>query len=322
MRHHVAPMHCRHIFSVVVEQLGRDRPEIAPLAEFIKITRKAYSYAKLLKLRVVNKDRLFTIDNLKKSIKNLQDVMFLLDQAYKRMAQFCQNLPPLFEQSNLSDFVDFMLEYFEVQTGQHNSFTDVLYSLLDEACEVLNLKQTGNVIQGDVLQASNNDEGWISKGEIPGGGSGRSHFTVMIGLVSLNMAQVCLCLPHSICVLRKPVFPVPQVTVRRSMPRSLDSYSTASQLVRILEQLLGPRTQQTPTDFLQTNFLQTNSMQTNSMQINSLQTNSMQITRLNTLTRCSRTKGWKISLRSCPVGPLLAIFPEIYRTIPELSLQI
>merc|ERR1711888_426932 len=163
MRHHVAPVHCGHIFSVVVGQLGRNRPEIAPLAEFIKITKKAYCYAKLLKLRVVNKDRLFTIDNLKKSIKNLQDVMLLLDQAYKRMAQFCQNLPPLFEQSNLSDSVDFMLEYFEVQTGQHNSFTDVLYSLLDEACEVLNLKQTGNVIQDDVLQASNNDEGWISK---------------------------------------------------------------------------------------------------------------------------------------------------------------
>ena len=181
--------------------------------------------------------------------------MFLLDQSYKKMAQFCENLPPLFEQPDLTDFVDLILEYFEVQTGQHKTFTDVLYSLLDEACEILNLKQTGNVIQDDVLQASNDDEGWISKGGTPGGGSGRSHFTVMIGLVSLNMAQVCLCLPHSICVLRKLVFPVPQVTVRKSMSRSLDSYSTASQLVRILEQLLGPRTQQTLTDFLQTNFL-------------------------------------------------------------------
>ena len=164
MRHHVAPVHCRHVFSVMLGQLGHDRPEVAPLAEFIKVTRKAYSYAKLLKLRVVNKDRLFTVDNLKKSIKNLQDVMFLLDQSYKKMAQFCENLPPLFEQPDLSGFVDLILEYFEVQTGQHKTFTDVIYLLLDQALEILNLKQAGNVIQDNVLQASKDDEGWMSRG--------------------------------------------------------------------------------------------------------------------------------------------------------------
>ena len=168
MRHHVAPVHCRHIFSVVVGQLGRDRPEVAPLAEFIKITRKAYSYAKLLKLRVVNKDGLFTVDNLKKSVKNLQNVMFLLDQSYKKMAEFCGNLPPLFEEPDLSGFVDLILDYFEVGTGQHKTFTDVLYALLDQALEILakpDLKQAGNVIPDNILQASKDNEGWVPGGE-------------------------------------------------------------------------------------------------------------------------------------------------------------
>ena len=115
-----------------------------------------------------------------------------------------------------------------------------------------------------------------------------------------NLAQVCLRLPDLMCVLRtKLVFSVPQVTVRKSMSmsRSLDRYSTAGQLLRILKQLLSPRTQQTLTG-------------------------SMQVTRRDTVTRCFHTKGWRISLQSYPVVLLLTISPEKYRIIHELSLQI
>ena len=168
--------------------------------------------------------------------------MFLLDQSYKKMAQFCENLPPLFEQPDLSDFVDLILEYFEVQTGQHKTFTDVIYLLLDQALEILDLKQAGNVVQDNILQASKDDEGWISGGEE----SRRLHFMSITSLVSLsldngsNLAQVCLPHPEITCVLRtKLVLLISLVMVQKSMSRFPDRYLTPGQLLRILKQLSG-----------------------------------------------------------------------------------
>ena len=66
MRDFVSPVHYKHAFSIIIKQLGHQRPEVALLAEFVELTRRTYSYAKLLKLRVINKDGLFTVDNLKK----------------------------------------------------------------------------------------------------------------------------------------------------------------------------------------------------------------------------------------------------------------
>ena len=117
LRHFVAPVHCKHPFAVMIEQLGSQRPEVVPLAEFVSLTRRAYSHAKILKIRITNKDGLFTLDDLAKSTKNLQNFMNLLDQSYAKMAEFAIDLPPLFHSPDLKGFVDLLQDYFEVATG-------------------------------------------------------------------------------------------------------------------------------------------------------------------------------------------------------------
>ena len=137
MRDFVSPVHCKHAFNVMIKQLGPRRPEVTLLAEFVRLTRRSYSHAKLLKLRMINKDGLFTRDDLERSVNDLQNFMFLLDQSYNKMSEFCDNLPPLFQTPDLSRFVGLLLDYFEPGTGQHKEFTDILDMLLDQVVEVL-----------------------------------------------------------------------------------------------------------------------------------------------------------------------------------------
>ena len=47
LRHFVALVHCKHAFAVMIEQVGCQRPEMILLAEFVRLTRRAYSHAKL-----------------------------------------------------------------------------------------------------------------------------------------------------------------------------------------------------------------------------------------------------------------------------------
>ena len=49
MRDFVSPVHDKHPFNVMIKQLG-PRPEVTLLTEFVRLTRKSYSHAKLLKL--------------------------------------------------------------------------------------------------------------------------------------------------------------------------------------------------------------------------------------------------------------------------------
>ena len=168
MRDFVSPVHCKHAFNVMIKQLGPRRPEVTLLAEFVRLTRRSYSHAKLLKLRMINKDGLFTRDDLKRSVNDLQNFMFLLDQSYNKMSEFCDNLPPLFQTPNLSRFVGLLLDYFEPGTGQHKEFTDILDMLLDQAVEVLSKFDSKHEKNGDpnnVLQGSQDNVGGASGGE-------------------------------------------------------------------------------------------------------------------------------------------------------------
>ena len=166
MRNFVSPVHCAHPFNVMIEQLG-PRPETTLLIEFVRLTRRAYSHAKMLKIRITNENGLFTFNDLAKSTKNLQDFMFLLDQSYGKVAEFAINLPPLFDNPDFLGFVDLLQDYFEVATGQHRSFTSVLYQLLDQATDMLSGADPGqgeNVLPTDTPPTINDGGGWSSGG--------------------------------------------------------------------------------------------------------------------------------------------------------------
>ena len=60
MRHFSSPVHCKHLFNVMVQQYGPQRPEIKGLAEFCSLTKRTYLQAKLLKIRMENRDNLFS----------------------------------------------------------------------------------------------------------------------------------------------------------------------------------------------------------------------------------------------------------------------
>ena len=129
MRDFVSPVHCAHPFNVMIKELG-PRQEVALLTEFVRLTRKSYSHAKLLKLRMINKNSVFTRDDLEKGVNNLQNLMHLLDQSYNKVSEFCNDLPPLFQTPDLSRFVDLLVDYFEPAIGQHKEFTNILEMLL------------------------------------------------------------------------------------------------------------------------------------------------------------------------------------------------
>ena len=137
MRNFVSPVHCKHVFNVMLKQVGPQRPEMKILGEFCCLTRRTYLHAKLVKIRIENKDELFSIKDLEKSVNNLQGYMYELKQSFQKMCKFCCNLPPFFDNPDLSEFVNLLLDYFMEGTGQHSEFVDVLTSLLDEGLEIL-----------------------------------------------------------------------------------------------------------------------------------------------------------------------------------------
>ena len=120
MEKFLSPVHCKHVFNVMLEQVGPQRPEMKDLAEFCCLTRRTYLQAKLLKIRMENKDGLFSVKDIQKCLNNVQQYMFELKQSFYKMCNFCCSLPPFFDNPDLSNFVDLLLDYFTEITGQHS----------------------------------------------------------------------------------------------------------------------------------------------------------------------------------------------------------
>ena len=137
MKKFISPIHCKHVFNVMLEQFGPQRPELKDLAEFCHLTRKVYLRAKLLKVRMENKDGLFSAKDVQKCLNEVQQYMFELKQSFSKMCIYCCSLPPFFDNPDLAKFVDLLLDYFEESTGQHSQFTDVISLLVDQALEAL-----------------------------------------------------------------------------------------------------------------------------------------------------------------------------------------
>ena len=137
MRHFQTPVHCKHVFNVMVRQFGPQRPEMKDLAEFCDLSRKVYLRAKLLKIRMENKDGLFSAKHVQKCLNEVQQYTFELKQSFTKMCIYCCNLPAFFDNPGLSKFVDLLLDYFDESTGQHTQFTEVISSLIDQALEAL-----------------------------------------------------------------------------------------------------------------------------------------------------------------------------------------
>ena len=137
MERFMTPIHYKHVFNIMLRQFGPQRPEMKGLAEFCELSNKVYLRAKLLKIRLENKDGLFSAKNVQKSLNDLQQYFFELKQSFSKMSAYCCNLPPFFDNPDLTKFVDLLLNYFDQATGQHSQFTEVISSLVDQALEVL-----------------------------------------------------------------------------------------------------------------------------------------------------------------------------------------
>ena len=240
MRDFVSPVHCAHPFNVIIEQLG-PRPETTLLIEFVRLTRRAYSHAKMLKIRITNENGLFTFNDLAKSTKNLQDFMFLLDQSYGKVAEFAINLPPLFDNPDFLGFVDLLQDYFEVATGQHRSFTSVLYQLLDQATDMLSGADPGqeeSVLPTDTPLTINDGGGWSPGGAWSSGGGAKQTVTLS------NRSGVPHDVPKSEQLKSRVQLPGAQQTVRVTQPTGSAGFAADPDLnVKVLDpaRQLGPK---------------------------------------------------------------------------------
>ena len=52
MEKFLSPVHCKHVFNVMLKQVGPQRPEMKILGEFCCLTRRTYLHAKLVKIRI------------------------------------------------------------------------------------------------------------------------------------------------------------------------------------------------------------------------------------------------------------------------------
>ena len=140
MRGYDTPIHEQHPFIQLLRSLGPTRPELKVLATFIKFCRKVYQNGKFLKAYVDGKFTLRHIETYHaKATNNLYELRLLFEQ----MVKFVHDIPPVLEQGQYDDVVDQLQLYFDISTGLHKQFTNVIHFWVDKAGEILTSSNLG-----------------------------------------------------------------------------------------------------------------------------------------------------------------------------------
>ena len=137
MRFHLSPVHEQHAFVQLVHMLGPTRPELKPLSDFIKFTRKVFQNGKFLRRLVENRDNKFTLKQVEeyhdKATNNLNQLRLLFEQ----MFDFVHIPPTILEEVQFQETLDQIQTYFDPQTELHKQFLEPIHHWVDQAFELL-----------------------------------------------------------------------------------------------------------------------------------------------------------------------------------------
>ena len=105
MRYHASPVHEQHAFVQLVRMLG-PRPELKPLADFIKFTRKVFQNGKFLRAFVENLDNKFTLKQVEAYHNKATNNLYQLKILFEQMFDFVHIPPPILEEIQFEETLD------------------------------------------------------------------------------------------------------------------------------------------------------------------------------------------------------------------------
>ena len=137
MRHHASPVHEQHAFVQLVRMLGPTRPELKPLADFIKFTRKVFQNGKFLRGFVENRDNRYTLKQVEEYHNKATNNLYQLRLLFERMFDFVHLPPSILEQIQFEEVLEQIQVYFDPQTGLHEQFLEPIHYWVGRASQLL-----------------------------------------------------------------------------------------------------------------------------------------------------------------------------------------